>query len=300
MKKMHIVAFIALMASQASASAALKVFACEPEWGALAGKLGGASVTVYTATTAKQDPHHIEARPSLIAKVRSADLIVCTGAELEVGWLPLLLRQAGNGRVQPGSAGYFNAADHVRLREVPTRLDRSEGDIHPAGNPHIQTDPRNISRVAQALAQRLAQLDPASATLYQARYRDFSRRWSAALARWKSQAKPLKGISVVTEHKNWTYLFDWLGMHEVASLEPKPGVPPSAAYLARVLEELKQRPARMVIYAAYQDPRPALWLSKRTSMPAVELPFTVGGTPQAGDLFELFDDTLRRLLQAVP
>ncbi|MDE2089897.1 MAG: zinc ABC transporter substrate-binding protein, partial [Gammaproteobacteria bacterium] len=199
-----------------------------------------------------------------------------------------------------GTAGYFSAADHVRLREVPTRLDRSEGDVHPAGNPHIQTDPRNISRVAQALAQRLAQLDPASATLYQARYRDFSRRWSAALARWESQAKPLKGIAVVTEHKNWIYLFDWLGMHEVASLEPKPGVPPSAAYLARVLEELKQRPARMVIYAADQDPRPALWLAKRTPMPAVELPFTVGGTPQAGDLFELFDDTLHRLLQAVP
>src|SRR5262252_9131061 len=141
--------------------AELNVFACEPEWAALASEIGGDKVSVFTATTAKQDPHQVQARPALIAQLRSADLVVCTGAELEIGWMPVLLRQASNGRVQPGSPGYFEAAQQVRPLDLPTRFDRAEGDIHPAGNPHIQTDPRNIATVAAALARRLSEIDPA-------------------------------------------------------------------------------------------------------------------------------------------
>src|SRR4029077_6659206 len=136
-----------------STAEALEIFACEPEWGALATELGGDKVEVFVATSARQDPHQIQARPALIARLRSADLVVCTGAELEIGWMPVLLRQASNGRVQPGSPGYFEAGQQVRLLDVPTRLDRAEGDIHPAGNPHIQTDPRNIATVAPALTR---------------------------------------------------------------------------------------------------------------------------------------------------
>src|SRR5207247_1363010 len=163
---------------------ALEVFACEPEWGALATELGGDKADVFVATTARQDPHQIQARPALIARLRSADLVVCTGAELEIGWLPVLLRQAANGRIQPGSPGYFEAAQHVRLLEVPTRLDRAEGDIHPAGNPHIQADPRNIAAVAAALAPRMQQLDPANAGTIAARAQNFAARWNAAMQRW--------------------------------------------------------------------------------------------------------------------
>src|SRR5947208_10561326 len=140
---------------------ALEVFACEPEWAALATELGGDKVEVFSATTARQDPHQIQARPALIARLRSADLVVCTGAELEIGWMPVLLRQAANARVQPGTPGYMEAAPQVRMLEVPARLDRAEGDIHAAGNPHIQTDPRNIVAVAAALARRMAEIDPA-------------------------------------------------------------------------------------------------------------------------------------------
>lgn len=275
--------------------AALRVFACEPEWGALTRELGGKDVTVTTATNGHQDPHHIQARPSLMAAMRRADLVVCTGAELEIGWLPVLLRRAGNSAVQPGQPGYFEATRFVRLKEVPRRLDRAEGDVHPGGNPHIQTDPRNIAQVATALGRRLGQLDAAHRQDYQRRLQDFQQRWSQAMQRWDREAADLRGVAIVAQHKGWVYMNDWLGLHEVTTLEPKPGVPPSTAHLAEVLDLLKRQPARLIIYAAYQDPRPAAWLARRAHIPAVELPFTVGGTPQASNLFALFDDTLRRL-----
>ena len=282
----------------APAHAALKVLACEPEWGALTHELGGALVDVSVATNALQDPHQIQAKPSLISRARNADLVVCTGAELEIGWLPVLLQQSGNARVQPGQPGNFAAADYVRKLEVPTQLDRSQGDVHAAGNPHIQTDPRNIARVADALAARLAQVDPAHAADYARNHDAFMQRWQQAIARWTQQAAPLKGSAVVSQHKGFVYLYDWLGLKEVAVLEPKPGVEPTASHLESVLGTLKATPARMVLYAAYQDSRPSDWLSQHAGIPAVKIPFTVGGSDKATDLFALFDDTVARLVAA--
>lgn len=280
------------------AQAALRVFACEPEWGALAQELGGKLVEVSVATSALQDPHQIQAKPSLIARARNADLVVCTGAELEVGWLPVLLQQAGNAKVQAGQSGNFAAADFVRKLDVPRQLDRAQGDVHAAGNPHIQTDPRNIALVATALGARLAQLDPANAGQYAQRLTDFSQRWQQAIVRWSAQAAPLKGAAVVSQHKGFVYLYDWLSLKEVAVLEPKPGVEPSASHLQEVLASLKNTPARMTLYSAYQSPKPAEWLHTNAGVPAVKIPFTVGGTDEAKDLFSLFDDTLARLLAA--
>jgi len=280
------------------AQAALRVFACEPEWGALAQELGGNLVDVSVATSALQDPHQIQAKPSLIARARNADLVVCTGAELELGWLPVLLQQSGNAKVQPGQSGNFAAADFVRKLDVPGQLDRSQGDVHAAGNPHIQTDPRNIAQVATALGARLAQVDAAHASEYAQRLKDFSQRWQQAIVRWTTQAAPLRGAAVVSQHKAFVYLYDWLGMKEVAVLEPKPGVEPTASHLQEVLASLKSVPVRMTLYSAYQDSKPAEWLSRNANVPAVKIPFTVGGTEAAKDLFSLFDDTLARLLAA--
>lgn len=280
-----------------SVHAALNVFACEPEWGALAREIGGDDVKVYNATTAMQDPHRIEARPSLIAQTRRAGLVVCSGAELEVGWLPLLLRESGNAAVQPGRPGYFEATRYVTLLDKPAIVDRSQGDVHAAGNPHIQTDPRNLLRVGAALAQRLSEVDPAHAAAYQARWKAFSARWEAAIARWQQQAAPLKGMPVAVQHKSFSYLINWLGLREVATLEPKPGVEPSLSYLAEVAARLKTSPARMVLRAAYQSPRASVWLAERADIPAVALPFTVGGAPGTDDLFGLFDVTLAELLK---
>jgi zinc/manganese transport system substrate-binding protein len=280
------------------AHAALRVFACEPEWGALTRELGGSLVDVTVATTAAQDPHQIQARPSLIARMRSADLVVCTGAELEIGWLPVLLQQSGNARVQPGQPGFFAAADQVRKLEVPTTLDRAAGDVHAAGNPHIQLDPRNIAAVATALAARLQQVDAAHAPEYAQRSAAFGQRWQQALARWSSQAAPLRGLPAVSQHKAYAYLYDWLGIREVAVLEPKPGVEPSASHLQGVLSQLKATPARMVLYSSYQDNRPAEWLGRNAGIPVVMIPFTVGGSDKASDLTGLFDDIVARLLAA--
>lgn len=277
--------------------AALNVLACTPEWGSLAKELGGDLATVYTATTALQDPHHIEARPSLIARARSADLMVCTGADLEVGWAPLLQRQSGNPKIQVGAPGYFEAASVVPLIEKPERLDRSMGDIHAAGNPHIHLDPRNIAKVAAALGERMAALDRADAAFYRERTRQFLERWREATARWEKQAAPVKGMKIVVYHKNLSYLVNWLGMLEVGALEPKPGLPPSTAHLSALLEQLKSDPARAVVRAAYNEPRAVEWISERARIPAVMLPFTVGGTERAKDLFGLFDDSLARLLE---
>lgn len=278
--------------------ATLNVFACEPEWAALVEELAGERAKVYSATTARQDPHRIEARPSLIARVRSADLLVCTGAELEAGWLPVLLQEAGNAKLRPGGPGHFEAARHVELRDVPERLDRAQGDIHAAGNPHLQGDPRNLIPVARTLAETLAAVDSGHAAEYRARLADFLERWERALAAWAVRATPLRGVPVVQQHRD-PYLPAWLGVEVVAVLEPIAGVEPSVAHLSQVVTQLQASPARMVLRAAYHSARPADWLAARAGIPAVELPFTVGGSDAAVDLFALYDDTLDRLLAAL-
>jgi len=280
------------------AQAALNVLATVPEWAALAQEIGGDRVRVASATTALQDPHHIDARPSLIARARNADLLLATGAELEVGWLPVVQRESGNPRIQTGQPGYFEAAAHVRMLDVPARLDRADGDVHAAGNPHIQTDPRNMLTVGEALAARLAQVDPANAAGYRAGYAAFAERWRAQLKRWEAQAAPLKGVAVVSQHKAWAYLYDWLGLREVAALEPKPGVEPSLAHLAQVRDQAATSRPRMVIRAAYNSARPAEWFAREAKLSAVVLPFTVGA-PEAADLTALFETTVQRLLKGL-
>ncbi len=287
----------ALLALAAPALAALNVFATVPEWGALAEELGGDKVKVYVATNALQDPHHIEAKPSLIAGARNADLVVATGAELEIGWLPLVTQRAGNPKIQPGKPGYFEAAAFVSMLEKPTRLDRADGDVHPGGNPHIQTDPRNILRVAAPLIARLVELDPANAAFYQERGKAFAERFGAAIGDWEKRAAPLKGVPIVVQHKAFTYLIAWLGMNEVAALEPRPGVEPTTAWLSEVLALLSRQPAKMVIRGAYQSDRASQWIAERAKINAVALPFTVGGDAEAKDLYGLYDDTIARLLK---
>ena len=286
----------ALLAAPA-AEAKIRVFACEPEWGALATELAGDAADIDVATTALQDVHQIEAKPSLIAKVRRADLVACTGAELEAGWLPQLLRQAGNAKVASGP-GLFFAAAQVTTLEKPAVLDRAAGDVHPQGNPHIQMDPHRMLKVARAMSARLAQVDPANAAAYATRLAAFEGRWNAAIKRWEARAAPLKGQRVVVQHNSWIYLTKWLGLEQVGSLEAKPGVPPTSAHLASMVATVKEKKPFAVIRAAYQDPKASKWLSGRTGVPAVALPFTVGADAKSQDLFALYDATIDALLDA--
>lgn len=256
------------------AYAQINVFACEPEWAALTQQLGGKAVKVFSATTNQQDPHHIQARPSLIAKVRRADLLVCTGAELEVGWLPLLLRKSGNGKILSGQAGHFMAADQVVLLEKPAVLDRALGDIHAAGNPHIHLDPHRIQQIANALTQRLVKIDPANRSLYQENGQQFTQQWQQAIKKWQQTALVLRGKRIVVSHNSWVYLEQWLGLNKVATLEPKPGIPASSAHLSKLLMQLRQSPAHMILTASYQNNQSARWLTKKTAIPSVELVFS--------------------------
>ncbi len=290
---------ICLLLLSSNVHAALNIFACEPEWAALAQELAADKADIYTATTAMQDPHQIQARPSLIAKARRAQLLVCTGSELEIGWLPVILRESGNADIAPGKPGNFEATRYVSMLEVPTRLDRDEGDVHPGGNPHIQTGARNFLPIAQALSQRLADLDPVNAAFYRNRLQSFMQRWQDAIARWEKEAAPLRGQAIIVHHKNFAYLNDWLGLQEVAELEPKPGMEPSISHMSQVLEQLQIKPARMVVRAAYQAARPAEWMSEHAHIPVVVLPFSVGGTEGAKDLFGLFDDTISRAVGGI-
>lgn len=298
MKKLTL--FIAALTLSGIANAAPpRVFSCEPEWTALIQEIAADRVNIYTATTGKQDVHKIQPRPSLLAAARRADLVVCTGADFEVSWLPVLLRQAGNPRIQPGGPGYVEAAMLVDRLDIPQRLDRAEGDLHPKGNPHVQLDARNIVPIARVLADRLGQIDPDNRAFYAQRLADFSKRWSEAIPRWEHRAAPLRDLPVVQHEMDFNYLTHWLGMRNVAMLEPKPGLPPTAVHLAGLLENQAREPARVILHAPYQDPRASSWLADRAQVPAVMLATTIGGTDGATSLFSLFDDAIDRLLAAV-
>ena len=269
-------------------ASALEVFACEPEWASLVSELAGDDANVTVATTAFQDPHRLQAKPSLIAAIRKADLVVCTGADLEIGWLPLLLRRGGNPEI-------FMASDFVRKLEVPQVISRSQGDIHPQGNPHVHLDPRNIRRVAAALAEQLAEMDAKNAVAYNARLADFQERWTDALATWDQRAMSLAGLEIASHHRSFSYLANWLGLDIVATIESKPGIPPSGAQLASLLESLSNNPPVVVIRTPYENEKPSLWLSERLSLPAIQLPYTISGNAAVTDLFTLFEETLRIL-----
>jgi zinc/manganese transport system substrate-binding protein len=292
------VALSVLFFAPVAAHAELDIFACEPEWAALATEIGGELVETESATTARQDPHYIQARPSLIADVRRADLVVCSGAQLEIGWLPMLLRKANNRDVMPGNPGYFEASLYVQRLGATSGVDRAQGDIHPQGNPHVQTNPHNVVLIGRALAETMAELDPENAEAYRRGYADFRTRFTAAIAEWEERAAPLEGLRVITHHKSWVYLEDWLGLEEVANLEPVPGLPPTAGHLASLVSRFGERGADVIIRSPYQDDRASDWLMQRTGIPAIVLPLTVGGTEEATDLFSLYEDIIDRLLEA--
>ncbi|GAA4871434.1 metal ABC transporter solute-binding protein, Zn/Mn family [Ferrimonas pelagia] len=276
---------------------ALNLFACEPEYAALAQELAP-EARIFSATTALQDPHQIQARPSLIAQMRRADLAICAGAELEVGWLPMLQMKANNPKVRDGLPGMFYAAEQVDTLDRLDSVSRDMGDVHAEGNPHLHFSPQRLLRVAQVLTERLAQLDPTNAEHYRANFDDFSARWLTAIPVWEAKAAPLHGQAVIAYHSSFRYLFDWLGVEQAGDLEPKPGLPPSTAHLAGLLALTEQQTIMAVVHAGYQDRRGAQWLAQRAELPVVRLPFSTG---QEGidSLFALYDAVLEPLLAHV-
>ncbi len=272
---LKLIALLLLLIVSKPGFARLNVFACEPEWAALAKALGGDNLHIVRATTAQQDPHHIQARPSLIAKIRRADMIACTGAELEIGWLPLLLRKSSNAKIRPGALGYFMATEQVSLLDKPTSVDRSLGDIHAAGNPHIQFDPYRISKVAKAMTTRLIKLDPSHKNEYKKKGKQFLAHWQKSIQQWEKAIQPLHGKTFVAHHQGWSYLSQWLELKQIAVLEPKPGVPPTSSHLSEILAKVSDNPPDFIIYAGYQSDKAARWLANKTGKKAIAIPFSV-------------------------
>lgn len=291
-----------LAASGASANpnASPRVFACEPEWAALVLELMP-QAQVFAATTALQDPHHIEARPALIAQMRQADLAVCTGGGLEEGWLPALQQRAANPRVLDGQAAMFYASEQVALMDArPATLNPFAGDIHPGGNPHVQADPDRLAAVARALSARLQALWPAQAGAIEARHAQFQKRWSARIVGWRQRAQGLKGRAVAAQHSTFAYLWHWVGVRHTMDLEPKPGLPPSPSHLQALLQRWQAEPPVAVVVAAHHDPRSGRWLSDRAqpSRPLLVLPATVTDPAQPQALDRWFDRLIESLVEA--
>ena len=286
---------IACSLSVSPAAARIHVFACESEWAALAKAIGGDDVTVHSATHGRQDAHYIRARPSLIAQIRRADVLICSGAELEVGWLPLLMQRGARHGIQPGQPGHIMAAEQVTVLDRPETIDRSLGDIHPSGNPHVHLDPENIAILATVLTDRLARIDPTRADGYRARLDSFRARWAGASEKWRARLAALRGMKVVVHHEAWAYFFRWSGLNRVAVLERVPGIPPSASHLREVLDRVRGAGVKAILLAPHDPKDAADWFSGQTGIPVIELPFTVGGLPEADDLFSLFEVTLTLL-----
>lgn len=295
LQRVLLVGLLILPAFPAPASAKMQVFACEPEWASLAAEIGGEMVETFAATSAQQDPHSIRARPSLIAAMRKADLVVCSGAGLEIGWLPVLFQKAGNAGVQPGAPGYLMAAAVVPVLERPVVVDRSLGDVHPEGNPHVHLNPHNILLMAKELTSRLQVLDAANAGRYQTRYEDFSSRWQQAISRWEDQASALRGKRLISHHRAWTYLLDWLGLELVNTLEPKPGIPATTSHLEALLQQVRGVPILAIIRTPYAPDNASEWLAAKSGFPAIVMPYTIGGAEGVTDLFTLFDRSVKLL-----
>lgn len=296
-----IVPLVGLWCGWVHAAPAPTVFACEPEWAALTRVLVP-EAQVFVATHARQDPHHIEARPALIAQLRSADLAVCTGAELEAGWMPTLQQRAGNPRVQDGAPGMLYVADHTTLIDPQPDAKGSPfaGDVHAAGNPHLHLDPHRILNASRALSAQLQALQPAQQTAIAQRQAAFETAWLARIADWERRAVPLRGREVVAQHSSFAYLWHWLGMKQVADLEPRPGMAPTPGHLQALLTQLRPHPPHVVVVSSYQDPRSGRWLvGQLGNLPLLVLPATVMDANNPDALGQWFDQLLDTLLKTV-
>ena len=288
------VILLPLMMGSLSAQAGLSIFACEPEWEALAQQLAP-DASVFSATTAKQDPHHIQARPLLISKLRKANLAICSGASLEVGWLPALQLKAANPKVQNNQPGMFFADQQVETIDKHDHVDPTMGDVHPEGNPHLHLDPHRLKAIADELSQRMGVIDSENKNAYKARYKHFAENWAKNIQKWEKLAQPLKGMNVVAYHSSFNYLFEWLGIRMVGDLEPKPGLPPTSKHLESLLKMTKTTKVDAVIYASYQDEQGARWLGEKAGIPVIKLPFSVDKSENK-TLDALFSNLIRKLL----
>jgi len=296
-----LVAALALLAAWAApARATVNVVTTTEGLAAVVREVGGDRVKVAALSRGIQDPHFVDANPSLAVKLRNADLLVDVGLELEAGWLPPLVTQSRNGAIQPGGPRRLTAATAIAPLDLPTGpVDRSQGDVHPAGNPHFLADPRRVVQVAAAAAARLSELDPEGAAYYRERLAAFQARVAAAEKGWREKLAPLQGRSVITQHKTLTYLLDWAGLRAAGYLEPKPGVSPPPSHVASLAALVKSAGVKGVLVENFYDRRSADQLRDLSGVKVIVIPGDVGGTKDASDWVSYVDVLVRSLVQAV-
>ncbi|MGA0562952.1 metal ABC transporter substrate-binding protein [Ancylobacter sp. VNQ12] len=302
-------AALALTVGTTAAKAAPpEVFACVPEWASLVKAIGGDRLTNVTlATSALDNPESMKPTPGLIAALGKADLIVCTGAGLEDSWLPAMLERAGNAKITKGKPGHFMASEFVKLIEDDQdehdhghgEKKADKGHMHGEGNPHIQGDPNNVRLVAGQLAKRLIALDPEGKDVYGENAKKFIAQLTALTKELQGKAAPLKGVNIAVQHGHSVYLLKWLGVKTAATVEPEPGVAPGPAHLTEIIDDVPKQKIRFIVYAPYEDPGASRYVGEKAKIPVVKLPFTVGGTPEANDLFGLYKDSVDRLLDGL-
>jgi zinc/manganese transport system substrate-binding protein len=283
---------ILALALAAPAGAQVKVVTTTEGLAALAREVGGDRARVESLSRGVQDPHFVDANPILAVKLRNADLLVEVGADLEIGWLPPLVTQSRNGRIQPGGPGRVTAASAVSLLDLPAgAVDRSMGDVHPAGNPHFLTDPGRALQVARVIAERLGAADPGGAAAYRERLAAFERRIGAATGRWREALAPVRGRKLLTRHRTLSYFLAWTGLESAGELEPRPGVPPPPAHLAHMVDVAKREGVKAIVVENHYDTRSADVVSRHAGAKVVQIPGDVGGEPGV-DSYEEYVDVL--------
>lgn len=283
-----------------TASAKLKVVTTIPDLASLTQEVGGELVEAESLCRGDQDPHYLEPKPSYALLLNRADLLIEVGLELEVGWLPVLLTQARNPNVQPGQPGHLTASEGLKILEIPTGpIDRSQGDIHPFGNPHYWLNPRNGFMIAGRIAEKLSQLDPPHAAVYQKNLGDFQKRLTEKISTWEKELAPFRGKQIVTYHKSFSYFVDWTGLKVADLIEPKPGIPPSPSHILSLIERIRSEKIPLIITENYYDPKPAHELAERTGAKILNLPTSVGGEPSINSYEALFDYLIKKLKEVL-
>jgi zinc/manganese transport system substrate-binding protein len=284
----------------APARAEINVVTSTEDLAALTREVGGDKVKIDSIGRGHQDPHFVEAKPSFILKLHSADLLVVVGRELEIGWLPPLIQQSRNAKIQVGAPGYLDASLTARILEIPTgQITRAMGDVHPLGNPHYWLDPENGRRIARAVEEKLAQIDPGDADYFSARLADFDKRLSEAEQRWNALMAPYKGLKIVTYHSSWPNFAECFGLVIVGYVEPRPGIPPSPSHTLDLIQEMKRQNTKILFVEPYFDLKTPSSIARETGAKVLVMSPSVGGVKEVTDYVKLFDYDLNLLIAAI-
>ena len=293
-------ALVALLGVPSPAAAGLKIVTTTEDLAALTREVGGDHISVESISRGYQDPHFVEAKPSFIMKLHSADLLIAVGKELEIGWLPPLITQSRNAKIQPGGAGYLDASLTARILEIPTgQITRAMGDVHPAGNPHYWLDPRNGRLIAKAIQDKLSALQPADAAYFAQQYAAFDQKLAAAEKRWDAALGPYKGTKIVTYHRSWPNFCDRFGLDVMGYVEPRPGIPPSPSHTLDLIRDMKAQGVKLILVEPYFDAKTPNSIARETGGQVLVMTPSVGGVKEATDYIALFDYDVKLLADAL-